>query len=221
MPRVALDWHSVTRIVLIDVDLRKFTQIIKANSRSRIDQSAGRRDHKHTGRSTRGPRKCICVGNFSAKIEAAQKGEHVRDWRATFRSQLSGEWKLRLVAQNHLGSFTPGISGREKENPMADALLHAGDFPRARSRVQPYIPSLLFKSGMENIVACVGTGHSNPATVTIGTVTTVTDTTVTVTTSMAAPVMHVPTSYVLERRRPEPLGSTGKRSRIPISGCLQ
>src|SRR6266550_3048439 len=124
MPRVALDWHSVTRIVLIDVDLRKFTQIIKANSRSRIDQSAGRRDHKHTGRSTRGPRKCICVGNFSTKIEAAQKGEHVRDWRATFRAQLSGEWKLRLVAQNHLGSFSPGISGREKENPMADVVLH-------------------------------------------------------------------------------------------------
>src|SRR6266516_3742003 len=47
MPRVALDWHSVTRIVLIDVDLRKFTQIIKANSRSRIDQSAGRRDGRN------------------------------------------------------------------------------------------------------------------------------------------------------------------------------
>src|SRR5712672_1864909 len=30
MPRVALDWYSVTRNVLIDVDLRKFTQIIKA-----------------------------------------------------------------------------------------------------------------------------------------------------------------------------------------------
>ena len=38
MPRVALDWHSVTRIVLMDVDLRKFTQIIETNSRSRIDQ---------------------------------------------------------------------------------------------------------------------------------------------------------------------------------------
>jgi hypothetical protein len=48
MPRVALDWHSVTRIVLIDVDLRKFTQIIEMNSRSRIDQPACRRDHKHT-----------------------------------------------------------------------------------------------------------------------------------------------------------------------------
>src|SRR5205823_9840 len=198
---------------------RKFTQILHANSHSPIDPFAGPPYHKPPRSSPRRPRKCICVGNLSAKIEAAQKGEHVRDWRATFRSQLSGEWKLRLVAQNHLGSFTPGISGREKENPMADALLHAGDFPCGRSRAQPYIPSLLFKSRMENIVACVGTGHSNPATVTIGMVTTVTDTTVTVTTSMAAPVMHVPTSYVLERRRPEPLGSTGNSSRIPISGC--
>ena len=48
MTRVALDWHSVTRIVLIDVDLRKFTQIIEMNSRSRIYQPACRRDHKHT-----------------------------------------------------------------------------------------------------------------------------------------------------------------------------
>jgi hypothetical protein len=79
---------------------------------------------------------------------------------------------------------------------------------------------LLFKSGMENIVACVGAGHSNPATVTIGTVTTVTATTVTDMTSMAAPVMHVPTSYVLERRKPEPHGFISNSSGIPISGCL-
>jgi len=147
---------------------------------------------------------------------------------------------LRLVAQNHSGSFTPGISGREKENPMADTLLHAGDFPRARSRAQPYIPGLLFKSGMENIVPCAGTGHSNPATVTIGTVTigtvtigtvtigtvtTVTATTVTVTmvtdtTSTASQAMHVPTSFVLERRKPEPHGFISNSSSIPISGCL-
>src|SRR5512132_1509339 len=48
MPRVALDWHSVTRIVLMDVDLRKFTQVIEMNSRSRIDKTACRRDYKHT-----------------------------------------------------------------------------------------------------------------------------------------------------------------------------
>jgi hypothetical protein len=47
-PRVTLDRHSVTRIVLMNVDLRKFTQIIEMNSRSRIDQAACRRDHKHT-----------------------------------------------------------------------------------------------------------------------------------------------------------------------------
>ena len=98
---------------------------------------------------------------------------------------------------------------------MADAVLHAGDFPRGRSRAQPYIPGLLFKSGMENIVACVGTGHSNPATVTIGTVTTVTDTT-----STGPQVMHVRTSYVLERRKPEPHGFISNSSSTPISGCL-
>ena len=109
---------------------------------------------------------------------------------------------------------------------MADALFHSGDFPHGRSRAQPYIPGLLFKSGMENIARCVGTGHSNPATVTIGTVTMVTvttdhltATTVTDTTSTASPVTHVPTSYALERRKPEPRGFIGNSSRIPISGC--
>ena len=46
-------------------------------------------------------------------------------------------------------------------------------------------------------------------------------TTVTDTTSTASPVMHVPTSYALERKRPEPRGSIGNSSRIPISGCLR
>jgi len=104
---------------------------------------------------------------------------------------------------------------------MANALLHSGDFQPSRRPPQPGIPGLLFKSGMENIVPCVGTGHSNPATVTIGMVTTVTATTVTETASTASPVMHVPTSYVLERRKPEPRGFIGNSSRIPISGCLQ
>ena len=37
------------------------------------------------------------------------------DWRAAFPAQLSGERKLRLVTQDHSGSFTPGVSGREKK----------------------------------------------------------------------------------------------------------
>src|SRR6476660_3458733 len=104
---------------------------------------------------------------------------------------------------------------------MAEALFHSGDFPHGRSRAQPYIPGLLFKSGMENIGAWVGTGHSNSVTVTIETVTMVTVATVTATTSTASPAMPVPTFYVLERRRPEPRGFIGNSSRIPISGCLQ
>src|SRR5262249_44268059 len=48
IPRVALDWDSVTRIVLVDVDLGKFTQSIEMNSCSRINQAACRRDYKHT-----------------------------------------------------------------------------------------------------------------------------------------------------------------------------
>jgi len=71
---------------------------------------------------------------------------------------------------------------------MADALFHFGDFPRGRSRAQPYILGLLFKSGLENTVACVGLGHSNHGTVTIETVTTVMGITVTGTTLTATTV---------------------------------
>ena len=104
---------------------------------------------------------------------------------------------------------------------MAEALFHSVDFPHGRSRAQPYILGLLFKSGMENMVACVGPGQSNPATVTIGTVITVTSIAVTEMTSTAPPALHAPTSYVWERRKPEPRGSIGSSSRILISGCLQ
>jgi len=49
MTRVALEWHSVTRIVLIDVDLRKFTQMIETNSRSGIDLAPRARRHHAAG----------------------------------------------------------------------------------------------------------------------------------------------------------------------------
>ena len=57
--------------------------------------------------------------------------------------------------------------------------------------------------------------------VTATTVTTLMDRTVTDTISTVSTGMHVPTSYVLERRKPEPRGFIGNLSRIPISGCLQ
>jgi hypothetical protein len=104
---------------------------------------------------------------------------------------------------------------------MVEALFHSGDFSHGRSRARPYILSLLFKLGIENIAPCVGIGHSNQATVTIGMVTILTATTVTDTVSTATGETHVPTSYVWERRRPEPRGSIGNSSSIPISGCLQ
>ena len=108
---------------------------------------------------------------------------------------------------------------------MAEALFHPSDLPCDRRRPRPYIPGLLFESGMENIVPCAGPGQSNPATVAIGTVTmatviTVTAIMVTEMMSTASAVMHVQIFYVLERRKPEPHGSTGNWSRIPTSGCL-
>jgi hypothetical protein len=145
MARVALDWHSVTRIVLMDVDLRKFTQIIKMNSRPRIDQPARRRNHKHAWCSTRRPRKCIRVCNLSAKIEPAQKGENIRDGRPTFPAQLSGKGELRLIAQNHSGSFTAGISRREKENPMTNLVLHLAIFNPAEDRRKPALPACFLR----------------------------------------------------------------------------
>ena len=81
----------------MDIDLCKFTQIIKANSRSRINQPARRRDHKHTRHPARRTRKRICVRNFSPKIKTAQKRKYVGEWGATFPAQLSGGEQQRVA----------------------------------------------------------------------------------------------------------------------------
>jgi len=101
---------------------------------------------------------------------------------------------------------------------MAEALFHSNDLLVARCKARPYISALLFKSRMENIWQCVGTGHSNPATVTIGTVTTLADTTVTDTNSTVPQVKDDPISYALERRKQGPRGFIGNLSRMLISG---
>jgi hypothetical protein len=74
---------------------------------------------------------------------------------------------------------------------------------------------------MENIEQCVGTGHSNPATVTIGTVITLTDTTVTDMNPTTPQVKDDRISYASERRKQGPRGFIGNSSRMLISGCLR
>src|SRR5213595_984017 len=69
-------------------------------------------------------RKCICVGNFSTKIEAAQKSKHLRDCRALFVAQSSREFELRSLAQNHARSLTAGVRRGKEENAAADLVLH-------------------------------------------------------------------------------------------------
>jgi hypothetical protein len=100
-------------------------------------------------------------------------------------------------------------------------VVHSFQFSVPLAIAASRIPGLLFKSGMENIGACDGTGHSSPVAVTIETVITATEMITTEKSLTASPVRHARISYVLEHRRPEPRGFTDNWSRIPISGCLQ
>src|SRR5207302_6799909 len=98
------------------------------NSRSCIDKTARGRNDKDTRSSTRRPRKCGCVRNFPAEVEAAQKREHLGDWRAIFAAQFSSEFELRTIAQNHSRSLTSGVSGREKKDATPSLILHSIQF---------------------------------------------------------------------------------------------
>ena len=106
--RVSLNRRSKTRIVTVNIDRCEFTQVIETNPRSGIDKPTSGRDHKHTGYSGRRPRERRRVCNLAAKVEAAEKGEHLRDRRAAFAAQFSREFEFRPVAQYHPRSFPTG-----------------------------------------------------------------------------------------------------------------
>ena len=76
--------------------------------RSGIDKPTGGRDHKYTGDSGRGPRERSGVRDLAAKIEPAEKGEHLRDRRAVFAAQFPREFEFRPVVQYHACSFSTG-----------------------------------------------------------------------------------------------------------------
>lgn len=98
------------RIVLVNADHGELTQIIQIDARSCIDQAPRGRNDKHTRGSARRTRKRSCIGDFTAKVEAAEKGEHLRDWRALFAAQFAREFELRPIARNHRRSSTVGVS---------------------------------------------------------------------------------------------------------------
>jgi hypothetical protein len=109
--RVGLNRRPITRIVLVNVNRCEFTEIIKMDVRARLDQPSGRRDDEYTGNAARRPRKGSRVGNLSAKVEAAEKSEHFRNWRPLFAAQFSREFEPRSIAQNHPRAFAAGVSG--------------------------------------------------------------------------------------------------------------
>ena len=108
----------------MNVDQSEFTQVVETNSRVRFDQATRWRDNKYARGSSDRTRKCICVGNFPAKIEAAQKSKHLRDCRALFVAQSFREVELRALAQNHARSLTAGVRRGKEENAAADLVLH-------------------------------------------------------------------------------------------------
>ena len=72
----------------MNIDRCEFTQVIEMDPRSRIDKPTSGRDHKYAGVSGRGPRERSRVCDLAAKIEPAEKGEHLRDRRAAFAAQF-------------------------------------------------------------------------------------------------------------------------------------
>ena len=83
----------------VNIDRSEFTQVIEMDPRSGIDKPTSGRDHKYTGDSGRGPRKRSRICDLTAKIKAAEKGEHFRDRRAAFAAQFPRQFEFRPVVQ--------------------------------------------------------------------------------------------------------------------------
>jgi len=60
-------------------------------------------------------------------------------------AQPSREFELCFIAQNHSGALAARISGRQKENPIAEILFQFSHFAGSQCKAEPYIPALLFK----------------------------------------------------------------------------
>ena len=109
----------------MNIDRGEFAEVIETNAHPCIDKPARRRNNKYAWHPSERACKRICVSNLSAKIKAAQKSKHLRDWYALGVAQFSREIEFRLLAQNHPGSLAAGVSGRKKENPAGDIVFYS------------------------------------------------------------------------------------------------
>ena len=124
LPHCFLERFAVARISFININRGEFAQIGKGDCRSCIDQSPRWRDDEHAAISIGRARERVRVSDLAAKIEAAQKSEHLGDRGAAFAPQFRRQLELRSLAQNHLGAPAAGISRRKYENASVDVASH-------------------------------------------------------------------------------------------------
>src|SRR5436190_19230955 len=111
-----LERLAVTGIVPGDIHRAEVAKIFDSNGRGRWDEATIRRDNEHAGHPECRPREDVCVGEFSTKIEAAQKSKHFAEGRTVLAPQSPREFKLRPIAHDHAGALTTCVSGRQEKN---------------------------------------------------------------------------------------------------------
>ena len=84
LPHVALERFAITRIIPMNIDFGKRTQFRKTDRHFRGKQSAIRRDHQDAGTAGAVEQR-LRIGEFSAKIETAQKSKDLAECRAVRR----------------------------------------------------------------------------------------------------------------------------------------
>jgi hypothetical protein len=76
---IARERLAITWIILMDIDLSEFAQIVRADFCPGVDQATrGSDDHYSTQACSR-PRERICISELSAKVESAKKLEDFSD----------------------------------------------------------------------------------------------------------------------------------------------
>src|SRR5262249_62914 len=104
-----LERFPVARILLVDVDLAELAQVSQRDLSPYGDQSACRCDDERSEFAISIAGKHICVGNFTTKIETAQKCEYFGDGRSTAAPQFLCDIELGALAQDHLGAPAAGV----------------------------------------------------------------------------------------------------------------
>ena len=112
---------DVTRIGDIHLDGGKFPETGGVHGRIPRQQSARWSNHLRAGDGAGRPRKAARIGELSAEVQAAAKGEYFSQGRVADLDAAS-EFEGRLRPEQHPCSEASGVGGREKEDPRHSSM---------------------------------------------------------------------------------------------------